>query len=400
MRPNKTAIALIILLAGAGAGWTFTNSTPDAEATRPRTVTVSRANVESTVLATGLIEAESLVSVGARTSGLVEELFFEVGDDVSKGDLIARIDSLEQQNAVQQAKADLAQLDAEIASNAAETRLAEQALKRQENLIGKGLITTEDLESAEATLAMKLANAASLEAQKSRAEIEVATAELDLERTQITSPIDGTIVAVVSDEGTTVNDSSEAPTIVKVAQLDKMEIKAEVSEADVVNVKPGQTVRFSLLGAPDRTYEAELVSVEPAPSSIKDSDEIDTDSAIYYNARFVVDNSDRLLRIGMSTNVTIILGRSEDTLTLPLATLPSAGPEGRYVVSVLADGDRPERRVIEIGLKDATSYEVLTGLEEGDRVIGAGARPHPVDRSRARAVGSSGGCRRARRCVR
>jgi len=394
MRPNKTAIALIILLAGAGAGWTFTNSTPDAEATRPRTVTVSRANVESTVLATGLIEAESLVSVGARTSGLVEELFFEVGDDVSKGDLIARIDSLEQQNAVQQAKADLAQLDAEIASNAAETRLAEQALKRQENLIGKGLITTEDLESAEATLAMKLANAASLEAQKSRAEIEVATAELDLERTQITSPIDGTIVAVVSDEGTTVNDSSEAPTIVKVAQLDKMEIKAEVSEADVVNVKPGQTVRFSLLGAPDRTYEAELVSVEPAPSSIKDSDEIDTDSAIYYNARFLVDNTDRILRIGMSANVTIILGSSENALTLPLSVLPTAGPDGRYAVQVVGSSQLPETRFITVGMKDATSFEVLSGLKAGDEVISTSTlQPNATSSSESSVRGGPGGRR-------
>ncbi|WP_289150154.1 efflux RND transporter periplasmic adaptor subunit [uncultured Salipiger sp.] len=391
MKLSKATVAISIVLLCAGAGWQWFKDTQETAPAAPRTVAVTRGTVESTVLATGLIEAESLVSVGARTSGLVEELLVDIGDDVVKGELIARIDSLEQQNAVQQAKADLAQLDAEIASNAAEIRLAEQALSRQQTLITRELVTTEDLESAEATLDMARANAASLQAQRARAEIEVATAELDLERTQITAPIDGTVVAVVSDEGTTVNNSSETPTIVKLAQLDRMKIKAEISEADVVNVAPGQLVRFSLLGAPDRVYEAELASVEPAPSSIRDSDEIDTDSAIYYNARFVVDNSDRLLRIGMSTNVTIILGRSEDTLTLPLATLPSAGPEGRYVVSVLADGDRPERRVIEIGLKDATSYEVLTGLEEGDRVIGAGARPPAAFAAQIRSSRGPGG---------
>ncbi|MCA0940222.1 efflux RND transporter periplasmic adaptor subunit [Salipiger pacificus] len=391
MSIRKTALIIgMLTLIGAGAGWAYLDRGTEPAEAAPQTVAVTRATVSSTVLATGLIEAADLVSVGARTSGLIEELPVAVGDEVKQGDLIARIDSLEQQNAVAQAKADLTQIEAEIEAKKAEIRQSELAVDRQSGLNAKKLSATSELEAAQATLAMNQANLQSLEAQLARARIEVASAELDLERTRITAPIDGTVVAVVNGEGTTVNASQEAPTIVKLAQLGRMEVKAEISEADVINVKPGQEVEFTLLGAPDLTYTATLASVEPAPSSIKDSDEIDTDSAIYYNARFTVDNADRLLRIGMSADVTIFLGRAEDVPTLPLSLLPAKGRGGRYALDVLGTGGQPERREIEIGMKDATRFEILSGLEEGDRVISAARAPAAMGDS-ARGPGGRGG---------
>ena len=392
MSLRKTGLIIgVLTLIGAGAGWAYLDHTSQPAETAPQTIAVTRATVSSTVLATGLIEATDLVSVGARTSGLIEELAVEVGNDVAQGDLIARIDSLEQQNAVAQAKAELAQIEAEIDSQTAEIRQAELDLERQQGLNAKKLSATSELEAAEATLAMTRAGLQSLEAQQARAEIAVSSAELDLERTKITAPIDGTVVAVVNGEGTTVNASQEAPTIVKLAQLDRMEVKAEISEADVVNVQPGQEVEFTLLGAPDLTYTATLASVEPAPSSIKDSDEIDTDSAIYYNARFTVDNADRLLRIGMSADVTIFLGRAEDVPTLPLSLLPAKGRDGLYRIEVPGDAGSPELREIEIGLKDATRFEILSGLEAGEQVISTGTAPAPATAGTTRSSGGRGG---------
>lgn len=393
LRITVLILALLSLL-GAGVAWAYYDRATPPDAAGPSTVAVTRATVASTVLATGLIEATDLVSVGARTSGLIEELAVEVGDDVAQGDLIARIDSLEQQNAVAQAKADLTEITAEIEAKKAEIRQSELAVERQTGLNAKKLSATSELEAAEATLAMNRANLESLQAQLARAEIEVSSAELDLERTRITAPIDGTVVAVVNGEGTTVNASQEAPTIVKLAQLDRMEVKAEISEADVINVHPGQEVEFALLGAPDLTFTATLTSVEPAPSSIKDADEIDTDSAIYYNARFTVDNADRLLRIGMSADVTIYLGRAEDVPTLPLSLLPAKGRGGQYTLDVLPADGPPERRVIEIGLKDASRFQIVSGLEAGDQVISsappAGAPPAGMSGER-RGPGGPGG---------
>lgn len=368
LRKPILILSLLVVLGAVGT-WIFVTRLSTQETAPPPTVAVSTATIESTVLATGLIEARHLVSVGARTSGLIEALNVAVGDEVAQGDVIARIDSLEQQNAVAQAKADLAQNEAEIASKTAEIKQGELELTRQQGLNAKKLSATSDLEAAQASLAMSQADLQSLMAQKSRAEIEVAAAELDLERTNITAPIDGTVVAVVNDEGTTVNASQEAPTIVKLAQLSQMEVKAEISEADVVHVAPGQTVRFALLGDPDHSYEAVLDSVEPAPSSIKESDEIDTDTAIYYNARFMVDNPDRLLRIGMSADVTIILGRAPDVPSLPLSVLPQKSADGSYYVRVLGDDGLAHRQQIRIGLKDATRFEITEGLQAGARVL-------------------------------
>lgn len=382
MSRRTFAIILVLLACAALAGWAVYDRETETAQTGPATVAATQGAIERTVLATGLIEAESLVSVGARTSGLIEELLVNVGDDVKEGDLIASIDSLEQQNTVLQAQADLAQIEAEIASNAAEIKLAELALARLTKLSGSHLTTAEELDSADATLAMAKASADSLAAQKARAEVEVATAQLDLDRTRITAPMDGTVVAIVSDEGTTVNASSETPTIVKLAKLDRMEIKAEISEADVVNVKAGQAVRFSLLGATDVEYDAVLDAVEPAPSSITDSDEVSTDEAIYYNARFLVENPDRVLRIGMSANVTVVLDSAQDAVTVPLSVLPDrAGPDGRYLLRVLDASGNTQERLVSVGIKGATDVQILSGLEAGDRVVAASTLPTDVPQS-------------------
>ncbi|NVO24729.1 efflux RND transporter periplasmic adaptor subunit [Donghicola mangrovi] len=377
---KRTLLVTALLLAGAaGAAWVYYDKGTEATAALPATVSAGRGDVESTVLATGLIEAESLVSVGARTSGQIEELLVKVGDEVTSGALIAQIDSLEQQNALKQAEADLAQIEAEIASNAAEIKLAELNLARISKLSGSKLSTADDLDSAEAALAVARAAADSLAAQKSRAEVEVAAAQLDLDRTRITAPMDGTVVAVVSDEGTTLNASTESPTIVKLAALDRMEIKAEISEADVVNVHAGQAVRFSLLGATDVEYDAVLDAVEPAPSSIADSDEVSTDEAIYYNARFIVDNPDRILRIGMSANVTVVLDSVKDAVTLPLSALPErAEADGRYALPVMDASGKPARRMVEVGVRGATDVQILSGLEDGDQVVAAAGLPVDV----------------------
>ncbi|WP_176715513.1 efflux RND transporter periplasmic adaptor subunit [Thioclava sp. SK-1] len=393
LKSKIAALAGLIVI--AGLGWLYLGQSQGQETAQRSTVKVTTGTVRETVLATGLIEAQNLVSVGARTSGQIEALNVQVGDDVAAGDTIAQIDSLEQQNAVAQAKADLAQLNAEIVAQNAEIRQAQLDLTRQEGLNEKRLSATSDLETAQAALSVAQAQLVSLDAQKSRAQIEVSSAELDLDRTKITAPIDGTVVAVVNGEGTTVNAAQDAPTIVKLAQLNEMQVKAEISEADVIHVAPGQAVSFSLLGAPDMAFDAVLDRIEPAPSSIKDDDEIDTDSAIYYNARFSVDNPDRLLRIGMSADVTITLNLAENVPVLPLSALPKAGPDGRMMVLV-ASGDGVQRRFIEIGLRDATQAQILSGLSAGDDVIvdsSPSAAPSGTPPTNIKRSGGTGGGR-------
>ncbi len=363
-------IAALVLIGGGYGYWTWAKAEADQLAEAPATVTVTRGTVERTVLASGVIEAGSLVSVGARESGLIETLAVALGDKVAKGDLIAQIDSLDQKNDVLQAEADLAQIAAQIVASNASLKEAELALTRKRTLNDKKLTATAEVEAADAALAVARAQLGALDAQKARAEVAVSSARLALERTRITAPVSGTVVAVVTAQGQTVNASSSTPTIVKIADLARMVVKAEISEADVTRVAPGQSASLTLLGEPDVAIAATLRAIEPAPASIKDSDEVATDQAIYYNALFDVANPDGKLRIGMTAEVKISLAQAADVPLVLASTLGVAQPDGRYQVEVWNPATaRREVRSVTIGVTDNITAEVTEGLAEGDLVV-------------------------------
>ena len=360
----------VVLIAAAVWGWQSYSSSQDVPA--PSTARVSRDTVQETVLATGIIEANQLVSVGARVSGQIETLAVKLGQNVAQGDLIAQIDSQDQQNAVLQAKAALANIEAQIAATRARLAQSRHDLEREEQLLTSNFTSTENVEAAGLNVQVYEAELAALQAQLSSAEVNVSNMQIALERTSVHAPISGTVVAIVVDEGQTVNASQSTPTIVKIADLDTMLVKTEISEADIVQVRPGQSVTFSILGEHDREFAAEVREVEPAPSEIETSDTISSDEAVYYNALLEVDNPDHLLRIGMTTQVSIILDSAENVLSVPAAAL-QPGPQGSYRVQVYdpATGERTAKTV-EVGLNNDVIAAILSGLREGEEVIVGG----------------------------
>lgn len=365
---RKSIIVLIVLLA-AGAGGYYWYSTQRAEPPAPpSTVSVARADVETTVLASGVVEASRLTSVGAEVSGRIETLSVDVGDKVSQGDVIAQIDSTDQEIEVQSAQASLAQIEAEIKGKDAEIVSLKAEAERQQGLLDRGATTSADAVSAQSDYEVALAAREALDAQQTSAELALSTAQTALERTKISSPADGTVVAVVNNEGTTVNANNETPTIVKIADLEQMHVVASVSEADVAGVKAGDKVRFTLAGLPGQTFETELESVAPAPASIADDDEIDTDEAIYYEVQMTVPNPEGQLRIGMTAEVTIILDSAEDALSLPISAVTGDVSSGTAKLMVMGDG-APEMRDVVLGLQGDDRIVVTSGLSEGDKVI-------------------------------
>lgn len=343
------------------------------------TAPVKRGNLESTVLASGTMEAENMVSVGAQVSGQIKSLAVALGETVKAGQLIAEIDSLPQQNSLRNKEAALALVQAKKKAKEATLKQADLAFERAKLLLKSAAGSRADYETAEAGLDLTRAEIAALEAEIRQAEVALDTSLLELSYTKISSPIDGVVVAIVSDEGQTVNANQAAPTIVKVAQLERMTIKVEISEADVVRVRPGQRVYFTILGEPDKRYDGLLRAIEPAPESVNSdsttgssstaSSTSSSDTAIYYLGLVDVPNTDGKLRISMTTQVYIVQAEAKNPLIIPAAALGVKGDDGRYAVKVEKSAGQFAVRQVKIGINTNVQAEVLEGLEKGEQVV-------------------------------
>lgn len=342
------------------------------------TAPVTRSTIEDTVLASGTLKPMKLVAVGAQVSGRIVNVHVALGDTVRKGALIAEIDSNTQQNNLKTAQATLAQQRAQRQEKQSTLMLAEQTLARQKVMVAKDAISRADYDNAVAQVDIIRAQIAALDAQIIQAQVSVDTARVNLGYTRITAPIDGTVLAIVSQEGQTVNANQAAPTIVVMGQLDTMLIKAEISEADVVRVKAGQPVNFTILGDTQKRYRASLESIEPAPASITSDSSLSTSanaaasssttSAIYYNGIFHVPNEGQQLRTYMTAEITIVTGQAKDVLSIPASALQKRVRDG-YLVRVLDKHGAIETKKVKIGLNNKIMAEVTAGLEEGEQVI-------------------------------
>ncbi|WP_253376847.1 efflux RND transporter periplasmic adaptor subunit [unidentified bacterial endosymbiont] len=342
------------------------------------TAPVRKGDIENSVLATGRIDAIERVNVGAQVSGQVKSLKVKLGDHVTKGQLIADIDDVPQRNDLRNAEAALNEVKAERQSKLALLKQAERRFKRQRQMLSEDASSREDFESAEATLATTRAELLSLNAKLVKAQIEVDKKKVDLGYTRVVAPMDGIVIAVVTQQGQTVNSSQSAPTIIKLARLDVMTIKAQISEADITRISPGQKARFTIFSEPDIHYDATLRTVELAPESImKDDSLASTSSAsgsgtsnasVYYNALLDVPNPENRLRIAMTAQVTLLAGEAQNTLLVPIQAVRRA--EGnKQQVQVLAENGTLETRDVKTGLTNSVDIQILKGLKVGENVV-------------------------------
>jgi len=417
IKPSKIVVAVVCILAIAFTAWYFLK--PKEQPRQYITSEVSRGDIEDSVLATGVLEATKMVSVGAQVSGQVKKMYVQLGDQVKQGQLIARIDSIRQENDLKTAEASIKNQQAQLAVKQANLAKVQAEYQRQQAMYAQDATSRAELESALASYKTAQADILAINAQIEQSRLTLATAKEDLGYTQIVAPMDGTIVAIVTEEGQTVNANQSAPTIVKLAKLDTMTIKAEISEADVMKVEEGQTVYFTTLGNSDKKHYAKLRQVEPAPNSINtetnNSSTSSSSSAVYYNALFDVPNEDGKLRIDMTAQVYIVLSEAKNTLTVPAAALQSSNrPQGKradrnadkakeqkptdtdqaktehpkrlelsaeekslieqgkasmsMVRVVQADGTAKPQPVL-VGLNNRVTAQVIKGLKQGDKVV-------------------------------
>ncbi|OTG67403.1 efflux RND transporter periplasmic adaptor subunit [Acinetobacter silvestris] len=432
IKPAKVILIVVCIAILAALAWTFLK--PKNEKPQYITAEVTRNDLEDSVLATGNLEATKMVSVGAQVSGQVKKMYVKLGDQVKQGQLIAQIDSVRQHNDLKTAEASIKNQQAQLAVKQANLAKFEAEYTRQQAMYAQDATSRAELESALASYKTAQADIAAINAQIEQSRLTLATSQENLGYTQIMAPIDGTVVAIVTEEGQTVNANQSAPTIVKLAKLDTMTIKAQISEADVMKVQEGQKVYFTTLGDSEKKRYATLRQVEPAPDSINNetnNNSSSSNTAIYYNALFDIPNEDGKLRIDMTAQVYIILAEAKNVLTIPSSALQksnrpkrgnsntasaagqnsgknqSAGSHSQQkdnkdmaqnsdrpqrlelnadekalidqgkaslaIVRVLPEDATPLRKQVLIGLNNRVTAQVLRGLAQGEQVIIADA---------------------------
>lgn len=362
------------LLAAAGAFVAWRALRPAAETgPRYRVAAVERGDIVRTVSATGTISAVSTVEVGSQVSGNILRLHADYNDPVTAGQLVAEIDPATYQARVVQAEGDLASAEALL-------ELKQIAFTRAEQLLARQLVAQSDHDQARAELRQQEAavkiKSASLE-----------SAKLDLEHTRIYSPIDGVVISRSVDVGQTVQASYSAPELFNIAQdLRQMQIAANVSEADIGDVEPGQPVSFTVDAFPGRAFRAEVKQVRKNSTT--------TSNVVTYTTIITVDNADLKLLPGMTASVVITTARRENVLRVANGALrfnPPASAVVRHsgenppardarLAYELAAPPGPDGRgsgelvpvAVRAGLSDTTHTEILSGLDEG-AILATGA---------------------------
>lgn len=364
----KTSLILIIAIAVAWGGYHYFKPKDEVSYI---TETVRRGNISQTVSATGEIASSQLVDVGAQVSGQIKKMYVKMGETVKKGDLIAEIDNTTQLNTLNTNKARLETYQAQLQSAQIALRTAQRKYERYAALVKEGAISQQDFNEIEDTFASAQAQVKEIESSIKQTKISINTAEADLSYTRITAPIDGTIVAVMAEEGQTVNANQSTPDIAQIADLDTMLNKMQIAEGDVTKVKAGQQISFTILSEPDTPIQTTLESVDPGLTTMSQgsySQSTDTtSSAIYYYARATVANPDHKLAIGMTTQNTIEIASVNDVLIVP--TLAIKEHQGKKVVRVLETNKQVTEKEVITGLKDSMHTEIKSGLNEGDQVI-------------------------------
>ncbi|KPA99601.1 efflux RND transporter periplasmic adaptor subunit [Pseudomonas asplenii] len=312
------------------------------------------------------------MEVPAPKAGVIKSLKVKLGDKVKEGQWLAEIDPVVLQNALRQAQVNEQNLTAQKQAAAAQLKDAKSTYERYKQLREDDAISKQDFETAQSNFEVRTANLLSLEAQIRDARIQVETARVNLGYTRIVAPISGDVVGIVTQEGQTVIANQLAPVILKLADLDTMTIKAQVSEADVIHISPGQEVYFTILGDVDKRYYAKLRGTEPAPQNFLETQTAGTpkqNTAVFYNALFDVPNPDHRLRISMTAQVHIVRDRAKEVLTVPVAALGEKNKDGTFPVRVLDAQGQAQVRNVQTGINNNVRVEIKTGLAEGDKVV-------------------------------
>lgn len=409
-------VLLVVFILLAVWGWRSFIGTSESDIVYT-TEPVVRGDIENLVTATGTLQPQDYVDVGAQVSGQLEKLHVDVGSEVKAGDLLAEIDATVYAAKVDATRAQLANQKAQLLDREAQLTLAGINYKRQKNLLSEDATTTESVETADANLKSARAQLNSLQAQIKQIESTLRVEAANLDYAKIYAPIDGTVVSITSRQGQTLNTNQMAPTIMRIADLTTMTVQTQVSEADIGKLRKEMPVYFTTLGSQGRRWYSKLNRIQPTPEVLN--------NVILYNALFEVPNDERLLMTQMSTQVFFIESQAKNVLLVPMSALSFAPPRGERaqgdaanrqppteeqkaerkkrrenmttkrdsadaparpaIVGVMSENGKIEERKVLIGVTNRVQAEIIEGLKEGELVVSGSSRP-----AQQRAAGGMG----------
>jgi HlyD family secretion protein len=310
---KKLIIIIIVLVAvGVGAGaFYMRRGGPEPKVD---TLQITRGDISDVVPATGTLEAVTTVDVGTQVSGMVQELYADFNSIVRKGQVIARLDpsliqtNIEVQRAnVVRAEADLERLKVNLADS-------KRKLEQAQQMWAKELIPRDQLDTAELNVKNADSQIKSSEAGLVQAKANLNTQEVNLGHTVIRSPIDGIVISRNVDPGQTVAASMSAPTLFIIAEdLTKMQVIANIDEADVGRMRQGQPVTFRVDAYPNDVFRGAVEQVRLQPTTVQ--------NVVTYSTVIAVPNPDLKLKPGMTANVTVEIARRTNVLRIPVAAL-------------------------------------------------------------------------------
>lgn len=406
-RPTAMALLVLVLLVVVGLLWKFVIGNDEQEVVYT-TEAVTRGDIENLVTATGTLQPQDYVDVGAQVSGQLKKLHVDVGSEVKAGDLLAEIDATVYAAKVDATRAQLQNQKAQLLDREAQLALAQINFKREKNLFAEDATTSESLETADASLKSAQAQLKAVQAQIQQTESTLRVEAANLNYAKIYAPMDGTVVSITSRQGQTLNTNQMAPTIMRVADLSTMTVQTQVSEADIGKLRKEMPVYFTTLGSQGRRWYSKLDRIQPTPEILN--------NVVLYNALFEVPNESRLLMTQMSTQVFFIESQAKDVLLVPMSAISFAPPQGMRpqgdsanrpvpteeqraawkkrrsemnegddksaprarpaIVKVMNDdGDIEERKVL-VGVTSRVQAQIIEGLKEGEKVVSGSSRPN------------------------
>lgn len=423
--PRRLIVA-VLGLAALAWWWTGKDATPESQ---PLIVEIEVGDIENAVTAAGTLQPSELIEIGAQVSGQLQKLHVDAGDTVEAGKLLAEIDATVQFNRVEASRASLQALEAQLSARDAALKLAQANAARQTRLMEDDASTQADFDQAVNSLASAESGYTQLQSQIAQSKASLASDQAQLGYTKIYAPISGTIVAIDRKEGVTLNVNQQTPVIMRIADLSTMTVEAQVSEADVTKLKSGMEVYFTTLGSGDRRWYGRLRQVLPTPvivngvvlySALFDVDNADQAllSSMTAQVFFVTSSARNVLKVpvgalryadetGRPTGAAESFESGErrggregaeppsdeeraerraarEARGAEPGGAPGSGPRGRpdsadgrqargrgavaTVQVALGDGSFEEREV-RVGVTSRIAAEVISGLEEGDRVV-------------------------------